>query len=29
MIERDKREIALQSLSHWKRYAKEVAMYED
>ena len=29
MIERDKREIALQSLSHWKRYAKEVAIYGD
>ena len=29
MIERDKREIALQSLLHWKRYAKEVAIYGD
>ena len=29
MIERDKHEIALQSLSHWKRYAKEVAIYGD
>ena len=27
MIERDKREVALQSLSHWKRYAKEVSEY--
>ena len=27
MIERDKKDIALQSLSHWKRYAKEVSMY--
>ena len=27
MIERDKHEVALQSLSHWKRYAKEVSLY--
>lgn len=27
MIERDKADIAAQSLSHWKRYAKEVSMY--
>ena len=27
MIERDKHEVALQSLSHWKRYAKEVSQY--
>lgn len=27
MIERDKHDIALQSLSHWKRYAKEVSFY--
>ena len=27
MTERDKREIALQSLSHWKRYAREVSEY--
>ncbi|MEL4865046.1 hypothetical protein AAEU38_13245 [Bacteroides thetaiotaomicron] len=27
MIERDKREVALQSLSHWKRHYKEVSQY--
>lgn len=27
MIERDRRDVALQSLSHWKRYAKEVSLY--
>lgn len=27
MIERDKANIALQSLSHWKRYSKEVSLY--
>ena len=27
MIERDKHDVALQSLSHWKRYAKEVSLY--
>ena len=27
MIERDKADIAAQSLSHWKRYAKEVSVY--
>ena len=27
MIERDHRDVALQSLSHWKRYAKEVSLY--
>lgn len=27
MIERDKQDIALQSLSHWKRYAQEVTQY--
>ena len=27
MIERDKADIASQSLSHWKRYAKEVSLY--
>ena len=27
MIERDRHEVALQSLSHWKRYAKEVSLY--
>ena len=27
MIERDKHEVALQSFSHWKRYAKEVSLY--
>lgn len=27
MIERDKHDIALQSLSHWKRYAREVTQY--
>lgn len=27
MIERDKHDIATQSLSHWKRYAKEVSLY--
>lgn len=27
MIERDKASIALQSLSHWKRYSKEVSLY--
>ncbi len=27
MVERDKHDVALQSLSHWKRYAKEVSLY--
>ena len=27
MIERDKHDVAMQSLSHWKRYAKEVSLY--
>lgn len=27
MIERDKHEVAMQSLSHWRRYAKEVSLY--
>ena len=27
MIERDKHDVAIQSLSHWKRYAKEVLLY--
>jgi hypothetical protein len=27
MIERNKSDIALQSLSHWRRYAREVAQY--
>ena len=27
MMERDHRDVALQSLSHWKRYAKEVSLY--
>ncbi len=27
MIERDKHDVAIQSLSHWKRYAKEVSLY--
>lgn len=27
MIDRDKHDVALQSLSHWKRYAKEVSLY--
>ena len=27
MVERDKQTVALQSLSHWKRYAREVAQY--
>ena len=27
MIERDRRDVALQSLSHWKRRAREVSLY--
>lgn len=27
MIERDNGEVAMQSLSHWKRYAREVSLY--
>lgn len=27
MIERNKHDVAIQSLSHWKRYAKEVSLY--
>ena len=27
MIDRDRQEVALQSLDHWKRYAKEAAQY--
>ncbi len=27
MIDRDKHDVAMQSLSHWKRYAKEVSLY--
>lgn len=27
MVERDKHDVALQSLSHWNRYAKEVSLY--
>lgn len=27
MIERNKHDVALQSLSHWKRYAREVSLY--
>lgn len=27
MVERDKHDVAMQSLSHWKRYAKEVSLY--